>query len=276
MTNAVAVEKGETPHQAMSSITNILTFFALTFAWTWSLWWLAALTKSGSPSLSGVLFLASAFGPGLAAILTTLMFEGVPGLRRWMKTCLTWRIGWRWYALAMLVPPLIMGTALAVQWSIGGTIPPLPSARLVMVALAQFPLVLILGGPLGEEFGWRGYALPKLSERVGWRWAGVIVGAAWTLWHVPLLLMADTAQADLPMIMFVVSTIGLSVVMSRLSVNARFSVLPAILLHSVINWCSMVLPIMPKGGDAQAYSLVATITILVALIALVKPGPVSS
>ncbi|WP_374139891.1 hypothetical protein [Sphingomonas sp. 32-62-10] len=119
MTNAVAVGKVEMPHQAMSSSAAILIFFALTFVWTWSLWWLASLTKSGWPGLSSVLFLASAFGPGLAAILTALMFEGVPGLRRWIKTCLNWRLGWRWYALAMLVPPLIMGTALAVQWSIG-------------------------------------------------------------------------------------------------------------------------------------------------------------
>lgn len=149
--------------------------------------------------MSGALFLASAFGPGLAAIITTLRFDGAAGLRRWLIRCLNWRLGWRW--------------------------------------------------------------------------AGVVVGVAWALWHAPLLLMADTVQAGLPIAWFVASTIGLSVVMARLSVNTSFSVLPAILLHSVINWWSMILPIMPEGGDTQAYSLVAGITILVALVALRKPGP---
>jgi len=255
------------------SLQAIFAFFAITFVWTWSLWWLASLTKAASPGLSGALFLASAFGPGLAAILTILVFEGVSGFRHWSKACLNWRIVWQWYALAILVPPLIMCTALAFQASIGGTLPSLPNTSAVLAALVQFPLVLIFGGPLGEEFGWRGYALPRLSERVGWRWAGLIVGGVWALWHIPLLLMVGTAQADLPMGLFIASTLALSVVMARLSVNTGFSVLPAILLHSVINWCSMLLPIMPRGGDATAYALVTGLAVLLALAALAKPGP---
>lgn len=261
------------PRAPVRSMQAILAFFAMTFVWTWSLWWLASLTKSGSPGLSGALFLASAFGPGLAAIVTTLVFEGVSGCRYWFKACLNWRVGWQWYAHAILVPPLIMGTALAIHASIGGTLAPLPSTGTVLAALVQFPLVLIFGGPLGEEFGWRGYAVPRLSERVGWRWAGLIVGGVWALWHIPLLLMVGTAQADLPMGLFIASTIALSVVMAPLSVNTYFSVLPAILLHSVINWFSMLLPIMPKGGDATAYALVTGIAMLIAVVALAKPGP---
>lgn len=248
-------------------------FFALTFAWTWGLWWISALIKPTAPGLSGALFLASAFGPGLAAMLVTLAFDGVAGLRLWFTRCLKWRVGWRWYAYALLVPPLIMLAALVVHAALGGTVPPFPDAGGLLMAIAQFPLILAFGGPLGEEFGWRGYALPGLADRLGWRWASVIVGIAWSLWHVPLLLMADTVQADLPLALFVASTIGLSIVMARLSVNTGFSVLPAILLHSVINWCSMLFPIMPAGGDPRAYALVAGITIVVALVALLKPGP---
>jgi hypothetical protein len=48
--------------------------------------------------------------------------------------------------------------------------------------------------------------------------------------------MADTAQADLPIAPFLTSTVGLSVAMARLGVHVGFSVLPALLLHSVINW----------------------------------------
>lgn len=251
----------------------IVAFFAFTFGWTWSLWGVSAVLKPQAETLSTVLFLTSAFGPSLAAIAVMMIFEGRAGLRRWLRQCLRWRIGWRWWALAFLAPPLIMLAALASHAALGGVIPASAITGHVLAAIAKFPLVLILGGPLGEEFGWRGYALPALSARIGWRRASLIIGAAWTLWHLPLLFMAGTAQADLPILLFIVSTIGLSVVMARLSVNTRFSVLPAILLHSAINWWSMAVPIMPKGGDAQAYGLVAAITVLIALVAFAKAGP---
>jgi membrane protease YdiL (CAAX protease family) len=136
--------------------------------------------------------------------------------------------------------------------------------------LVESVVIAMLGGPLGEEFGWRGYALPALTTRIGWRAAGALIGIAWALWHLPLLFMADTAQADLPIALFLISTVGLSVVMARLGVHTRFSVLPALLLHSVINWWSMIVPI---DADGQAYALVAVIATLVSVIACLAPGP---
>lgn len=271
--DGVAEAAGREQQPQVRSARAILAFFAFTFAWTWSLWGISALLKAQAETISTVLFLASAFGPGFAAVAVMLIFEGGAGLRRWLRQCLRWRVGWRWYALAFFVPPVIMLAALAFHAALGGVISTCPIGDHVLTAIAKFPLIMIFGGPLGEEFGWRGYALPALSARMGWRRASLIIGAAWALWHLPLLFMAGTPQADLPIALFVASTVGLSVVMARLSVDTGFSVLPAILLHSVINWWSMAVPIMPKGGDTQAYSLVAGIAIVVALVAFVRAGP---
>jgi membrane protease YdiL (CAAX protease family) len=248
----------------------IFTFFVLTFVWTWGLWGIVILIGEQAPGLGKVLYLAGAFGPSLAAVLITLMFTGGAGLRRWLAQCLRWRVNWRWYALAFIVPPLIFLVALGLHLALGGAIPDSPYAGRVLIAAAQFLVIVILGGPLGEELGWRGFALPALSVRIGWRGAGALIGLAWALWHLPLLFMADTAQANLPIALFLMSTVGLSVVMARLGVYAGFSVLPAMLLHSVINWCSAIMPI---GADSLAYSLVASITIMIALFAAIIPGP---
>jgi len=248
----------------------IVTFFLFTFAWTWGLWGIVTLIRDQAPSLGNALYLAGAFGPSVAAIFVTLMFSGVAGLRRWFAQCLRWRVAWRWYALAFAAPPLILLAALGVQLALGGGVPPSPYADRVLIALAQFVVIAVFGGPLGEEFGWRGYALPALTARVGWRGAGVLIGIAWAVWHLPLLFMADTAQADLPIGLFLISTVGLSVVMARLGVHTGFSVLPALLLHSVINWWSMMVPI---SADGRAYALVAGIATLVSLIAWLAPGP---
>jgi hypothetical protein len=143
----------------------------------------------------------------------------------------------------------------------------------VLIIIAQFAVITVLGGPLGEEFGWRGYALPALTKLLGWRWAAVLIGVVWGLWHLPLFWMAGTAQAELPMGLFLASTIALSVVFARLSVNTQFSVLPAILLHGAINWSALVLPVMPAGGDARPYTIVIGLVMLLAAAVMLKPGP---
>ncbi len=265
--NDLAVRVVHAPARATRAI---ITFFVLTFVWTWGLWGIVTLIREQAPSLGNALYLAGAFGPSIAAVFVTLMFTGGAGLRRWLAQCLRWRVGWRWYALAFIAPPLILLAALGVHLAMGGAAPASPYADRVLIAIAQFVVIAIFGGPLGEEFGWRGYALPALTARMGWRGAGALIGFAWALWHLPLLFMADTAQADLPVALFLISTVGLSVVMARLGVHVGFSVLPALLLHSVINWWSMIVPI---NADGKAYALVAAIATLVSLIACLAPGP---
>lgn len=251
----------------------IFTFFALTFGWTWALWAISSLIQPLAPRLSTGLFLVSAFGPSFAAFAVLVVFDGIVGLRRWFGQCFRWRVGGRWYAVALLSPPLIMLGALTIAAALGEAILTSPVAGHIFMAMAQFPMIMLLGGPLGEEFGWRGFALPALTPKMGWRVTSLVIGIVWGAWHVPLFFMSGTAQADLPMALFLASTVALSVVFARLSLNAGLSVIPAILLHSAINWWSMVLPIMPGEGDGHAYSLVMVIVIVIALAAFLMPGP---
>ncbi len=260
-------------HGATTQPLPLLAFFALTFGWTGGLWAVVTLIGPSAPRLSGALFLASAFGPGVAAFVTVLAFEGKAGFAHWLRRCLRWRLGWGWYALALLAAPLAVGTALGFHAVLGGTIPPMPVPGPVLIIIAQFAVITVLGGPLGEEFGWRGYALPALTPLLGWRWAAVVIGVVWGLWHLPLFWMPGTAQAELPMGLFLASTVALSVVFARLSVNTQFSVLPAILLHGAINWSSMVLPIMPAGDETRPYTIVMGLVMLLAVAVMLKPGP---
>lgn len=157
--------------QVRSTPRAIVAFFAFTFGSTWSFWGISALLKAQAETLSTVLFLASAFGPGLAAIAVMLIFEGRAGLRRWLRQCLRWCIGWRWWALAFFAPPLIMLAALALHGALGAVIPASAVVDHVLIAIAKFPLVLIFGGPLGEEFGWRGYrSCPQAAMRRPIHW----------------------------------------------------------------------------------------------------------
>jgi hypothetical protein len=251
----------------------LLTFFALTFGWTWGLWAIVTFQGLGLTGLGAALLLASAFGPSLAAVITVLAFEGQAGFGLWLRRSLRLRVGWLWYAVALLVPPLLILAALGIHAGLGGVLPPSSLQGNTLTAILVFVQITLLGGPLGEEFGWRGYALPALSAPIGWRWGAVVVGGVWAFWHLPLFYMAGMAQANLPMELFMASNIALSIVFARLSVNTRFSVLPAILLHGAINWSAIVLPVMPVDGETRPYTLAVTLLIVAAVIAVLKPGP---
>lgn len=256
------------PHGTAGKALPLLAFMVLTFGWTWGFW--AAVSLIGPPELglSGALFLVSAFGPGVAAFVTVLSFEGKAGFACWIARCLRWRLGWRWYALALLAPPFAMGLALGLHAVSGGTIPGMPVQGSILFSVAQVLLIMLFGGPLGEEFGWRGYALPALTDLLGWRRAAVLIGVIWGLWHLPLFC---TPQAELPIGLFLASTVALSVVFARLSLNTQFSVLPAIVLHGAVNWSSMMLLVKPMNDNMRPYTIFMWLVMLLAVAVMLKP-----
>lgn len=250
----------------------LLTFFALTFLWTWGLWATVALIADPAGRMVTLVLLASAFGPSLSGLAVVLMFDGPGGLRDWLKRCLRWRLGWGWYALAALAPLATMVLALAFHSMLGGVVPVSPVTGVLATALIVLQIT-VLGGPLGEEFGWRGYALPVMAEKLGWRAASLVLGAVWGLWHLPLFWMPGMAQANLPMGLFMLGSIGLSAVFARLSVNAGFSVLPAILLHAAVNAGSWAIPVTPQTGDVRPYAIVTGLLLAVAAACIARAGP---
>lgn len=251
----------------------LATFVVLTFGWIWGLWAAGAALPAQQAAVATALIVASGFGPSLAGVATVALFDWLASVKWWSKQCLRWRIGWGWYAIAAIVPVGVMALALALYAAMGGAVPASPAKGNGWLVVLIFGQILVLGGPLGEEFGWRGYALPALTHRIGWRWASLCVGLVWAFWHLPLFWMPGMVQANLPMVPFFASTVALSVVFARRSVNTRFSVLPAIVLRWSVNAGSWVIPVTPQGGVTQPYYLVMGLLVVIAAVVFLKPGP---
>ncbi len=253
----------------------LLGFFTFAFAWSWVCWLLSAIVKPQWPLLAGVLFLVGGFGPSIAAIAVVSCVRGRNGLRGWLAHCLQWRVGWRWLALAFFLPLAVIALAAVAHVALGGTIAPSPALGHVLLAAVNFGLVLLLGGPLGEEFGWRGYALPALQEHHSWRVASLILGVVWGLWHLPLFYIADTVQSHIPFALFMVSTIALSILFAWLFNRTGGSVLSALVLHTAVNAWSWVIPIMVMGhgGTLRPYELTVGLLVLIALGLLCDAEP---
>ncbi len=249
---------------------RLLVFFTLAYAWSWFCWMMSSAVKPQLPSLAGVLFLAGGFGPSLAAIALVRSVAGRNGLRNWLVRCLQWRFGWRWLALAFFLPLAVIALAAAVHVALGGTLEPSPAIDHVLLAVVNFVLVLLIGGPLGEEFGWRGYALPALQERYSWRVASIILGGVWGVWHLPLFYIADTVQSHIPFALFMLSTIALSILYAWLFNRTGKSVLPALVLHTAVNAWSWVIPIivMEHSGNLRPYGLTVGLLVFIALALL--------
>lgn len=251
---------------------RLAAFFALAFAWSWTCWLLSVLAKPYSAPLAVLPGLLAGFGPGVAAIAMVSYVGGRDGLRAWLARCLQWRVGWGWMALAFLLPLVTVAIAAAVHVALGGTLPPSPASGHIAKAAASFLWILLLGGPLGEEFGWRGYALPEMTDRYGWRVASLALGGVWAAWHLPLFFMAGTSQNQTPLAGFIVMTLAISVMFAWLFNHTRRSVVPALVLHTAINAWSFIVPVLPSEETQWPYLLAVGLMVLIALALLLRPG----
>jgi membrane protease YdiL (CAAX protease family) len=129
--------------------------------------------------------------PLIAALVVAPLADGVAGLRAWGARLFRWRVGWVWYAVALVVPLLVHGVAVGLNMAAGA---PAPSTSQFspwygMLAALGLSLVNPLEGPLGEEPGWRGYAQPLLQGSRSPLAAGAILAVLVTGWHLPLVFM---------------------------------------------------------------------------------------
>ena len=193
----------------------LLAFFILAFALTW-----AALPWNS--------FMAA--GPLIAALVTTGIADGRRGLRELGSRIVRWRVGWQWYVAAILIPlglAISTGAATVALGAPGSVIRHLQLSSLAAVFAAR--LLLPVGAPLGEEPGWRGFALPRLLEKRSPLTATLLLGVIVALWHVPLIWVAGE---HLPPI-FIPTTVAVTFFYSWLFLRSGGSVLLTILSHAV-------------------------------------------
>jgi uncharacterized protein len=243
---------------------SLYAFFGLTFAITWGIGALFVLYPDRLTELFGVmstrnpLFVLAVWAPALSALVLTAATEGVAGLRRLARGVAHWRVGLRWYLFVLLgIPVLGIGAAL-----LGGT-PPFPSvSHWYLIIPALLSAVLTDPGPLGEEPGWCGYALPRLLAERSAHFASVILGLIWGVWHIPAFLIGGTPQHGLSLPALLLGGVSLSILATWIYNNTRGSVLLTILLHLMANFSLNVIdaPLVQFSGLLAITALIVVVT----------------
>jgi len=202
-----------------------------------------------APSVAPLLILLGTFGPFFAAVGMVSRRSGFRGLGAFIGQAFRWRAGLQWYAAALLAPALIRIVVLYVHVLKGGTVPDLSDATRWLAVPSTFFFVLLIGGPTGEEFGWRGFLLPRVQPVAGVLWGSVVIGVISTLWHLPLFWIPDTAQSHLPFALFAVRTVALSIVSTWLYNGTRRSLLFVLLFHASLNtWPNTIYILQTEGA----------------------------
>jgi membrane protease YdiL (CAAX protease family) len=169
-------------------------------------------------------------GPSLAAIAVTAGLLGWGDVRRLLAQARSWRIHPGWYVLPLVLPTIILMAGdllfaartheMPTDWR-WIQLPPWP------VAVAAFV------PPLGEELGWRAFALPRLQRRTSALAAALIIGIVWGAWHLPLFLFPEMSLADFPF--FFVQVVAASIIMTWLYNSTGGRLCITLVAHLMLN-----------------------------------------
>lgn len=226
-----------------------LAFYTLTLVISWSFWVPVAVSYQALiPFWPSTLFLIfGAFGPSLSAIVLATMDKGRIPFRDLFGGLLKWRVGVRWYLLALFLPAALCFSALALHVLLGGSAPQLYSPVPWYLLPVYFLLVLLFVGPMTEEIGWRWYALPRLQAERSALSASLILGSSWALWHLPLAWTGETSWPGLPFPLFALAIIALTILFTWAYNGTGGSLLIVLLFHAAINFTLTLVPVQPTS-----------------------------
>jgi membrane protease YdiL (CAAX protease family) len=242
----------------------LISFFVLAYALSW--WPIAFYAAGLSPST------IISFGPFLAALVVLAATQGKTGVVGLLRRIVRWRVGLRWYAVALLLPVVVTAAAAALNVLLLGAKASSSVAELggLTGLFSTFALLLLIPGIGGswEEPGWRGYALPRLQTARSALFASLILGVVWAFWHLPLFITGQAPWSDI--VFIIVWTITFTWVFN----NAAGSVLIVVLMHNMNNTISGAFNQMFSGADAVSQAwLYTALWGVVAIVLVVVYGP---
>lgn len=225
----------------------LFTYFFLAFAWAWGCWSYLVITTPPNGMQAGIspifflLAILGGFGPSLAAIVLSAVLDGRAGVKELFGQVRRWRIAPNGYAVALLLVPALSVAGLFLQSAVLGKT---AAAGDVLSRLA-LGLVWPLFASLGEEFGWRGFAQPRMQLQRSPLAAGLWIGLIWGMWHLPSDFIALRAYGLLFIPAFILTGPVLltahAVIMAWLYNRTR-SLLPVVLYHFSITSSAILLP----------------------------------
>src|SRR5215216_3471287 len=241
----------------------LIAFCVLAYTLSWWAWPLYAMDLIPIP--------VAPFGPFLAALVVLAVTGGKRGVSGLLRRMVQWRVGFRWYVLALLIPVGLTGIATTLNLLLGAAADPSASLDSWPSLFATFAVVLLVPGLGGawEEPGWRGFAVPRLQTGRSALRASLILGMIIAGWHIPLMVAGQVHWSDIVLIF------GAVIVFNAVFNSVGGSVLIIMVMHAANNTVSgSFFSPMFSGGDSIRQSwLLALVWTVVAILVIAITGP---
>jgi CAAX protease family protein len=224
----------------------IAAYFLLAYGISWLL---MALLYGLLRLPAAVVILVQTAGPTVAALVAAGAIGGRATIGELVSRVRIWRVGVRWYVLAVVGLPV---ACIAASLVVPGGVDAFAAASLgqIPVMFLVYLFVGWLSGPLFEEPGWRGFALPRMQAQMGPLLATLSLGVLWAAWHAPQFLIPEWAGenggSDPTTIgLFLLMVVAIAFLMTWVFNHTKGSLLLAMLTHSSINASLSMLPTGP-------------------------------
>jgi membrane protease YdiL (CAAX protease family) len=250
------------------------TFFALTFLISWGIWipLILSLDLSGGLPASAVpLATLGVFGPSIAGLLMSGLGEGWEGVKALLRRLVDWRSGGRWYLVIGLGVPLLYLLSLLVFVLTRDEVVGFDPGRWATI----FPILAygLLSGPLGEELGWRGFALPRLLRRWNALLSSLVLGLVWGAWHLPLFFWEIPGLSPpIPFANYLLSIIAFAILITWAFQGTRGSLFVAVFFHLWMNSVASYVAFLFPGLDPSGFTQIKNWLMVVAALGVVGLG----
>lgn len=240
----------------------------------------AGWAQDGLSTIPPVVFvgLLGVFGPTIVALILSGYRGGRQGVKSLLKRYLIWRVNWGWYVFVLFVPLLLFFFAVWLGAVFSGTFIGVPILKNIVLVVIGAIAITIPFGPLPEELGWRGYALPHLLRKFGPVVSSLVLGFFWTFWHIPAFFVPGVAIPSAfaltagTIFLYLLNNTALSFIFTGIFLRTRGSVLLAILLHAGSNASSNIIySIFPASG-ASTSTMLLVYVINIVLMTVVGLG----
>ena len=238
----------------------LIAFFALAYALSWWPWVWTALDPENAPST------ILPPGPLLAALVVLVIIGGRSAVWQFLKRIVQWRVGLRWYALVLLLPPIITVGAVGLSLRLGAAWEP---HFLGWADLGVRFVFILLFIALGEEPAWRGFALPRLMAAHSALAASLILGVLHIVWHLPLFGVEYNFGNIVP---WMVSVLSFAVVVTWIYLHTQGSLLLPMLFHTSVNVSAVMFRWISGDDTLLLWWLFAAFWVAAAIV-IARYGP---
>ncbi|HFK1767098.1 CAAX protease [Bacillus wiedmannii] len=229
----------------------LTSFFVMAYLFSWvvlipfilSQWGIFPKTK-----VFDIFFFANAFvGPMLAAYIMIRALEGKESWKKVRKSIISIKVGLKWYLFTLIVIPAAMFLGMVI---LNGGIPTFHdlTSKFFVTYLISLVAIFFLGGPLPEEIGWRGFALPRLQSKFGPLKATLLLSVLWAFWHLPHFLTvaqrggpgSDLSILYIHLPIFILLCLPISIILTWVYNSHRGNLFIVMLVHASVNTFSLV------------------------------------